>query len=53
MLPLEKMTQTQRNGFNFGHGNGKVDFKTVTWNWLILYRTGACQNLVQVLGPYK
>jgi hypothetical protein len=25
----------------------------VTWNILSLYRSGACQNLVQVLGTYK
>jgi len=49
MLPSQNMPQTQRNGFTFGHGNWKVDFKIVTWNLLSLYRTGTCQNLVEVL----
>lgn len=53
MLPTQNKPRTQRNGFNFGHGNRKVDFKIATWNILSLYRSGACQNLVDVLGMYK
>jgi len=53
MLPTHNKPRTQRNGFNFGHGNQKVDFKIATWNILSFYRSGACQNLVEVLGTYK
>jgi exonuclease III len=53
MLPTQNKPRTQRNGLNFEHGNRKVDFKIVTWNILSLYRSGACQNLVELLGAYK
>jgi len=53
VIPLQNMPLTQRNGFNLGHGNRKVDFNIVTWNLLSLYRTGAWQNLVEVWRTYK
>lgn len=53
MLPSQNMPRTQRNGFNFRHGNRKKDFKIMTYNLLSLYKTGACQNLVEILGTYK
>jgi len=52
MLPSQNVFRAQRNGFTFGHGNRKVDFKIATWNLLSLYRTGTCQNLVKVLRTY-
>lgn len=53
MLPTQNKPRTQSSGFNFGHGNRKVDFKIANWNILILYRSGACQNLAEVLGTYE
>jgi len=53
MFRTQNKPQTQRIGFNFGHGNRKVNYKMATWNILGLYRSGACQNLVEVLGTYK
>lgn len=52
MLPSQNIPRTQRNGFTFGHGNRKVDFKITTWNLLSFYRIDACQNLVEVLRTY-
>ncbi|XP_025404801.1 craniofacial development protein 2-like [Sipha flava] len=30
-----------------------MDFKIATWNIIFLFRTGICQNLVEVLNVYK
>jgi exonuclease III len=30
-----------------------MEFKIATWNIMSLYRTEACQNLVEVLDVYK
>ncbi|KAL4126110.1 hypothetical protein QTP88_010339 [Uroleucon formosanum] len=44
--------RTQINGTKTGHGIQKTGIKIVTWNTLSLYRTGACQNLTNVLDTY-
>jgi len=36
-----------------GHGIRKTGIKIATWNTLSLYRTGACQNLTDVVEAYK
>ncbi|KAL4148527.1 hypothetical protein QTP88_002756 [Uroleucon formosanum] len=40
------------NGIKTGHGIRKTGIKITTWNTLSLYRTGACQNLTDVLDTY-
>jgi hypothetical protein len=52
VIPSENQPRTWRKGYKLGHGNRKTGIKIATWNTLSLFRTGACQNLTDVLETY-
>jgi hypothetical protein len=44
--------QTRWHGFKTGFWKRKVDFKVASWNATSLYKTGASQNLADILNTY-
>jgi hypothetical protein len=48
-IPSKTKPRTQINVLNTGHGKRSAELKIATWNTTSLFRTGACQNLVETL----
>jgi len=53
MKPTTPKPRTRLHGFKTGFWKRNADFKIATWNVTSLYRTGASQNLVDVLNNYN
>lgn len=53
MIPSKNQPRTQKTGYKLGHGKRTVELKIATWNITSLFRTGSCQNLVDVLDTYE
>lgn len=51
-IPSQTKPRAQINGLNTGHGKWSAELKIATWNTTSLFRTGACQNLVETLEAY-
>jgi len=52
MVSSQTKPRTRINGLNTGHGKRSAEIKIATWNTTSLFRTGACQNLVETLDAY-
>ncbi|KAE9522281.1 hypothetical protein AGLY_017324 [Aphis glycines] len=53
MIPSKNHPRTQKTGYKLGHGKRTVELKIATWNITSLFRTGSCQNLVDILNTYE
>jgi len=53
MIPSKNQPRTQKTGYKLGHGKRTMELKIATWNITSLFRTGSCQNLVDVLDTYE
>jgi len=53
MKPTTPKPRTRLHGFKTGFWKWNADFKIATWNVTSLYKTGASQNLVDVLNTYN
>jgi len=53
MIPTKNQPRTWRIGYKLGHGKRTVKLKIATWNVTSLFRTGSCQNLVDVISAYR
>ncbi|XP_025407079.1 uncharacterized protein LOC112681028 [Sipha flava] len=53
MKPTTPKPRTRLHGFKTGFWKRNTDFKIATWNVTSLYRTGASQNLADVLNNYN
>lgn len=54
VLPSKNQSRIQRTGYTskLGHEKRTVELKISTWNITSLFRSGSCQNLVDVLDMY-
>jgi len=52
MKPITLKPRTRLHGFKTGFWKRNADVKIATWNVISLYKTGASQNLADVLSTY-